>query len=57
MDLTAAEVMRRSVTSVPSTLPLPELERAFIELRVSGFPVDSTMDFARLYAQGRLKPA
>jgi CBS domain-containing protein len=39
MDLTAGEVMRRSITSVPSTMLLPELERAFVELRVSGFPV------------------
>lgn len=39
MDLTASDVMRRSVTSVPSTMPLPELERAFVERRVSGFPV------------------
>jgi len=39
MDLTAAEVMRRNVQTVPGSLPLPDLERALIEAGVSGFPV------------------
>jgi CBS domain-containing protein len=39
MDLTAGQVMRRSIRTVPKTLPLPSLERAFVEHRVSGFPV------------------
>jgi len=38
-DLIATEVMRRSVQTVPASMPLPELERAFVEERVSGFPV------------------
>jgi CBS domain-containing protein len=39
MDLIASQVMRRSITTVPKSLPLPSLERKFVELRVSGFPV------------------
>ena len=39
MDLIATEVMRRMVQTVPASLPLPELERAFVGSRVSGFPV------------------
>ena len=39
MDLIASEVMRRSVQTVSASLPLPELERAFVEKGVSGFPV------------------
>ena len=38
-DLIATEVMRRSVQTVPASMPLPELERVFVEARVSGFPV------------------
>lgn len=39
MDLIATELMRRVVQTVPASMPLPELERAFVESRVSGFPV------------------
>jgi CBS domain-containing protein len=39
MDLVAAEVMRRAVKTVPASMPLPELERHFMESGVSGFPV------------------
>lgn len=39
MDLIASEVMRRSIQTVSARLPLPELERAFIQKGVSGFPV------------------
>jgi len=39
MDLTAIDVMRRNVSVVDSEMLLPQLERAFIERRVSGFPV------------------
>lgn len=39
MDLTASQVMRRTVTTVPKTLPLPALERAFLMSGISGFPV------------------
>jgi CBS domain-containing protein len=39
VDLIASEVMRRSVQTVPCSLPLPELERAFLQAGVSGFPV------------------
>src|SRR6185295_12014747 len=39
MDLTASQVMRTCIRTVPKTLPLPALERAFLEFGVSGFPV------------------
>jgi CBS domain-containing protein len=39
MDMVATEVMRRSIQTVPTTMRLPELERAFIQANVSGFPV------------------
>jgi CBS domain-containing protein len=39
MDLTAGQVMRRGISTVPKTLPLPALERAFVDCGVSGFPV------------------
>jgi len=39
MDLTASQVMRRSITTVSKTLPLPALERAFLSSGISGFPV------------------
>ena len=39
MDLTAGQVMRRSITTVAKTLPLPSLEQAFVNSGVSGFPV------------------
>lgn len=39
MDLIASEVMRRSVQTVSADLPLPELERAFVQKGISGFPV------------------
>jgi CBS domain-containing protein len=39
MDLTASQVMRTCIRTVPKTLPLPSLERSFLEFGVSGFPV------------------
>jgi CBS domain-containing protein len=39
MDLTAQEVMRRNLQTVPVSLALPDLERAFADAGVSGFPV------------------
>ena len=39
MDLIASQVMRRSIMTVPKTLPLPSLEHAFLERGISGFPV------------------
>lgn len=39
MDLTASEVMHRNVSVVDSEMTLPRLERAFLDHRVSGFPV------------------
>lgn len=39
MDLTAAEIMRRNVQTVPASMRLPDLERAFLAAGVSGFPV------------------
>jgi len=39
MDITATEVMRRCVQTVPATMSLPELERAFTRAGVWGFPV------------------
>src|SRR5262245_62855532 len=39
MDVTATEIMRRNAQTVPPTLPLPELERAFLQAGVWGFPV------------------
>lgn len=39
MDMVATEVMRRSIQTVPTTMRLPELERAFMQAKVSGFPV------------------
>jgi CBS domain-containing protein len=39
MDLTASQVMRRSIATVTKTMALPALECRFIELGVSGFPV------------------
>lgn len=38
-EITAADVMQAAVKSVPSTMTLPELESAFLEAKVSGFPV------------------
>lgn len=38
-ELTAADVMQVAVKTVPSTMPLPELERQLVEAKVSGFPV------------------
>jgi hypothetical protein len=38
MDLTASQVMRRSIMTVPKTLPLPSLEHAFLERGISDFP-------------------
>lgn len=39
MDLTAGQVMRRSIQTVPKSLSLPALERAFVSSGLSGFPV------------------
>ncbi len=39
MDITATEIMRRNVQTVPPTMSLPDLEQAFITASVSGFPV------------------
>ena len=39
MGLTAGDVMQTGVRVVRAELPLPELERRFLEERVSGFPV------------------
>lgn len=39
MDLTAEEIMRRNVQTVPASMPLPDLERAFLAAGDSGFPV------------------
>lgn len=39
MDLIATEVMRQHVQTVPASMPLPDLERAFVEVGVSGFAV------------------
>ena len=39
MDMVATEIMRRSIQTVPTTMALPELERAFVQAKVSGFPV------------------
>jgi CBS domain-containing protein len=39
VELTVADVMQVSVRTVPSSLPLPELETALLRLGVSGFPV------------------
>ncbi len=39
MDLTAEQIMRRNVQTVPASMPLPELERTFLAAGVSGFPV------------------
>ena len=39
MDIVATEIMRRSIETVPTTMRLPELERAFVQAKVSGFPV------------------
>ncbi|HUE72382.1 MAG TPA: CBS domain-containing protein [Pirellulaceae bacterium] len=39
MDLTAEEIMRRNVQTVPAGMPLPELERTLLAAGVSGFPV------------------
>lgn len=39
MALTARDVMRTEVETVGPELTLPELERAFMKKRVSGFPV------------------
>lgn len=39
MTLTASEIMQRSVGIVDASASLPELEAAFAEARVSGFPV------------------
>lgn len=66
MDLVATELMRRDVQTASASMSLPELERAFVESGVSGFPVVdgeqvvgvvSRSDIVvRLYAQGRFKP-
>jgi CBS domain-containing protein len=37
--LTAADVMRTGLKTVPSTMTLPELEQKLIEEKVSGYPV------------------
>jgi CBS domain-containing protein len=39
MDITATEVMRRNVQTVAPSLRLPDLERAFLQAGVWGFPV------------------
>lgn len=39
MDLIASEVMCRCVQTVMPSMPLPELERAFVRAGVWGFPV------------------
>jgi CBS domain-containing protein len=39
MDMTATEIMRRCVQTVAASMPLPKLERAFVQAGVSGFPV------------------
>jgi CBS domain-containing protein len=39
MTIYARDVMQTKVRTVGPTLPLAELERAFLEARVSGFPV------------------
>jgi CBS domain-containing protein len=39
MDITATEVMRRNVQTVSSNMRLPDLQRAFLQASVSGFPV------------------
>jgi len=39
MDLVATELMRHDVQTVPASMPLPDLERAFVDSGVSGFPV------------------
>jgi CBS domain-containing protein len=39
MDMIATEVMRRSVETVPASMSLAELEKAFVNARVWGFPV------------------
>ncbi len=38
-ELTAADVMRVTVKTVPSTMTLPELESELLAAKVSGFPV------------------
>ncbi|MBI3462658.1 MAG: CBS domain-containing protein [Planctomycetes bacterium] len=38
-NLNVRDVMRIKVHSVPPEMPLPELQREFLEKRVSGFPV------------------
>jgi CBS domain-containing protein len=39
MDILANQVMRRPVETVAPSLPLPDLERLFVQSGVSGFPV------------------
>jgi CBS domain-containing protein len=39
MDMIATEVMRRWVRTVDASMPLPDLEHAFVQSGVSGFPV------------------
>ena len=39
MDLLAKQVMQRNVHTIAPDVSLPELERAFVDQRVSGFPV------------------
>jgi len=39
MDITALEIMRRNVETVPPGMSLPDLEQALLKARVSGFPV------------------
>lgn len=38
-ELTAGDIMKVAVSTVPSTLSLPELERQLLDKKVSGFPV------------------
>ncbi|QDS93921.1 inosine 5'-monophosphate dehydrogenase [Roseimaritima multifibrata] len=38
-ELTANDIMKVAVSTVPSTLPLPDLERQLLTANVSGFPV------------------
>ena len=61
--------MQSVVHTVEPTLALPDLERAFLHHKVTGFPVVSdgrlvglvgivsTMDLVRLLAEGVLRPA
>jgi CBS domain-containing protein len=39
MDMIATEIMRHTVRTVDASMPLPDLEHAFVQAGVSGFPV------------------